>query len=137
MEVFKDPHLIGAHQRPGLDDTVPAVTEWGLPTEPWTFVIDAQGFLRAKYEQFTPSNVIEAALLEALEFAHENIQEVLDLQDELTKLAGREQMEYEAPEVDEELVKAVKEMTTARIAEAIAPRASTNWRSISTTRRRR
>ena len=65
VEVFKDPHLIGGDQRPGLDDTVPAVTEWGLPTEPWTFVIDAQGLLRAKYEQFTPSDVIEAALLEA------------------------------------------------------------------------
>lgn len=29
---------------------VPAVTEWGLPSEPWVFVRDSQGRLAAKYE---------------------------------------------------------------------------------------
>ena len=28
----------------------PTLAEWGLPTEPWTFVIDAEGIVRAKYE---------------------------------------------------------------------------------------
>ena len=47
--------------------------------------------------------ISEAALLEALEFAHENMQEVLDLQEELAKKAGRDKMEYVAPEIDADL----------------------------------
>ena len=60
VEVFKDPHLIqGGRPTGGL---APAVEEWGLPTEPWTFVIDDQGMVQAKFEQFTPASEIEAAL---------------------------------------------------------------------------
>jgi len=47
-------------------DRVPAVDEWGLPTEPWTFIIDSQGLVQAKFEQFTTADVIEAKLLEIL-----------------------------------------------------------------------
>jgi len=42
------------------------VDEWGLPTEPWTFVIDSQGLVQAKFEQFTTADQIEAKLLEIL-----------------------------------------------------------------------
>lgn len=59
--------------------------------------------------------ISEAALLEALEFAHENIQEVLALQDELRKLAGREKQEYVAPEIDAALVTAVEEFAAERV----------------------
>jgi hypothetical protein len=31
-------------------DPVPAVTAWGLPSEPWVFVTDARGRVAAKYE---------------------------------------------------------------------------------------
>ncbi len=50
-----------------LDDpenliVVPAVTEWGLPTEPWVFVVDANGIVVARFE-----GVFDAAeLAEAL-----------------------------------------------------------------------
>ena len=30
--------------------TVPAMEEWGLSTEPWVFVVDAQGLVAAKFE---------------------------------------------------------------------------------------
>jgi hypothetical protein len=64
VEVFQDPHLIqGGRPDTGL---APAVKEWGLPSEPWTFVIDKEGRVHAKFEQFTPSEEIEAALLEVL-----------------------------------------------------------------------
>ena len=64
VEVFKDPHLIeGGRPTGGLVD---AVQEWGLPTEPWTFVVDGEGIVRAKFEQYTPASAIETALLEAL-----------------------------------------------------------------------
>ena len=29
---------------------MPAVAEWGLPTEPWVFVVAADGTLAAKFE---------------------------------------------------------------------------------------
>ena len=66
VEVYKDPHLFEEGSRPGRDDVADAVEEWGLPTEPWTFVVDAEGIVRAKFEAFTPAAVIEDALLETL-----------------------------------------------------------------------
>ena len=64
VEVFKNPHLIKGG-RPG-GGLVAAVEEWGLPTEPWTFVVDREGRVRAKFEQFTPAEEIEAALKDLL-----------------------------------------------------------------------
>ena len=66
VEVYKDPHLLEQGQRPGKDDIVAAAIEWGLPTEPWTFVVDADGIIRAKFEAFTSTAVIEQALIEVL-----------------------------------------------------------------------
>ena len=74
VEVFKDPHLIKGGRPPaaGLDGGggspyVPAVEEWNLPSEPWTFVIDKAGRVYAKFEQFTTEEELEAALLEVVE----------------------------------------------------------------------
>ena len=64
VEVFEDPHLIQGG-RPG-GGLVPAVEEWGMPTEPWTFVVDREGRVRAKFEQFTPAEEIEVALKDLL-----------------------------------------------------------------------
>ena len=64
VEVFKDPHLIESDRTAA--ETVPAVDEWNLPTEPWTFVIDKEGKVRAKFEQFTSAEIIEEALREVL-----------------------------------------------------------------------
>lgn len=64
IEVFEDPHTIEG-QRP-TTDLVAAVTEWGLPTEPWTFIVDSQGLVQAKFEQFTSAEEIEAMLQELL-----------------------------------------------------------------------
>jgi hypothetical protein len=64
VEVFENPHLMDGARTDG--DLVAAVNEWGLPTEPWTFVIDSQGLVRGKFEQFTTAAEIEAKLLEIL-----------------------------------------------------------------------
>jgi hypothetical protein len=64
VEVFEDPHLVEGGRPTG--GYVPAVEEWGLPTEPWTFVIDREGNVHAKFEQFTTAEEIEQALLEVL-----------------------------------------------------------------------
>ena len=62
VEVFENPHLIQGGRPAG--GVVPAVDEWGMLTEPWTFVIDKDGLVRAKFEQYTPAEEIEAALLD-------------------------------------------------------------------------
>jgi hypothetical protein len=64
VEVFENPHLIEGGRPTG--GWVPAVGEWGLLSEPWTFVIDGRGLVHARFEQFTPAEEIEAALLEVL-----------------------------------------------------------------------
>ncbi len=43
-------------------ERVPAVTAWGLPSEPWVFVTDSRGSLVAKYEISVPPRVLKALL---------------------------------------------------------------------------
>ena len=50
-----------------LDDAenleiVPAVIEWGLPTEPWVFVVDADGIVIARFEGVISVEEISAVL---------------------------------------------------------------------------
>ena len=64
VEVFENPHLIeGARPAGGF---VPAVDEWNLPTEPWTFVVDRAGRVQAKFEAFTTEEQLGEALEEVL-----------------------------------------------------------------------
>jgi hypothetical protein len=46
VEVYEDIHVTNR------DDlvTVPAVDEWGLPSEPWVFVVDRNGLVTASFE---------------------------------------------------------------------------------------
>ncbi|MBI4198865.1 MAG: hypothetical protein HY535_00095 [Chloroflexi bacterium] len=44
----------------------PVVEEWGLPSDPWTFVMDAQGRVAAKFEAFTTYQELEEALRQVL-----------------------------------------------------------------------
>ena len=64
VEVFADPHLIQGDRLAAKQ--APAVAEWGLPTEPWTFVVGRDGLVKAKFEQFTPEAALEAALKDEL-----------------------------------------------------------------------
>ena len=43
-------------------ETVPAVDEWGIPTEPWVFVVDAAGIVVARFEGVVDATEIAAAL---------------------------------------------------------------------------
>ena len=45
----------------------PTVAEWNLRTEPWIFVVDGQGIVRAKFEGLTTAREIEAVLQQILE----------------------------------------------------------------------
>jgi hypothetical protein len=44
----------------------PTVAEWRLITEPWIFVVDGQGTIRAKFEGLVTAHELEAALQRAL-----------------------------------------------------------------------
>jgi len=45
-----------------LPISVPATNEWGLPTEPYVFVVDAAGNISAKFEGIAAADELEAAL---------------------------------------------------------------------------
>jgi hypothetical protein len=56
-----------AGQCPSLGEcAVPTMKEWGLQTEPWIFIVDAEGKVAAKFEAFVMMDEIEAALKAAL-----------------------------------------------------------------------
>jgi hypothetical protein len=43
------------------------VEEWNLPSEPWIFVVDGKGIVRAKFEGLTTARELQAALQQMLE----------------------------------------------------------------------
>ena len=65
VEVYRDPHLIDP-QSP-VRELVPAVEEWSLVSEPWTFVVDRDGIITARFEQYVPPAILESSLLAALQ----------------------------------------------------------------------
>jgi hypothetical protein len=40
----------------------PTVEEWRLITEPWIFIVDGQGIIRAKFEGLVTARELESAL---------------------------------------------------------------------------
>ncbi len=61
----------------------------------------------------------EEDLLEALKFAHEEIKKLVQIQNELRELCGKEKMEVKAKEVDEELQKDVHELAYDKFKEIV------------------
>ena len=60
IEVYDNPHEVeGDLSRAVIS---PTVEEWGLPSEPWTFIVDGGGTIRAKFEAFTTREELESAL---------------------------------------------------------------------------
>lgn len=64
VEVYRDPHRIDPADP--TRELVPAVDEWGLVSEPWTFVVGSDGRITARFEQYVPPRVLEAALSAAI-----------------------------------------------------------------------
>jgi hypothetical protein len=54
-------------QKVEAHEAFPTVAEWNLQTEPWIFVVDGKGIVRAKFEGLTTAREIEAALKQILE----------------------------------------------------------------------
>ncbi len=64
IEVYDNPHLIEGDLASAT--LSPTLTEWGLPTEPWTFIVDSDGNIAAKFEAFTTREELEAAVIDTL-----------------------------------------------------------------------
>ena len=65
VEVYDNPAEI-REQGISAARAAPTLTEWGLPSEPWTFIVDSAGSVRAKYEGFVDSDELEIAIAEVL-----------------------------------------------------------------------
>ena len=67
VEVFDNAEEIRREGDLSVARTVASVEEWGLPTEPWTFIVDRQGRIAAKFEAFTTAEEIEEELTKVLQ----------------------------------------------------------------------
>lgn len=65
----------------------------------------------------------EQEMLDAIFFGHEALQPLIDAQEELAKLVGKEKREFNVPEVDEALAVKVAELAEAGVTEAVKIRA--------------
>ncbi|MCB0319878.1 MAG: polyribonucleotide nucleotidyltransferase [Bdellovibrionales bacterium] len=63
--------------------------------------------------------VSEAEVLEALFFAHQEIQKLIDLQEELQRKAGKEKVAFTPKEVDSALQSKISEFAKSRLLEAV------------------
>ncbi len=57
-----EPYELGPLRNEGLFRLSPYAKEWNLPTEPWTFLVNADGRLFAKFEALASEEELEAAL---------------------------------------------------------------------------
>ena len=64
IEVYDNPHEIEGDLSKAVIS--PTAEEWGLPSEPWTFIVDGGGVIRAKFEAFTTREELETALAEVM-----------------------------------------------------------------------
>jgi hypothetical protein len=60
IEVFDNPAEMGGDITKGV--LSPHLAEWGLISEPFTFVLDAQGIVRAKFEGFVTQDELSLAV---------------------------------------------------------------------------
>ena len=65
VEVYDNPAEIQGDLSKGRIS--PILTEWNLPSEPWTFVVDSGGLVSAKFEGFAPKEELEPALVSVLQ----------------------------------------------------------------------
>ncbi|WP_428263717.1 polyribonucleotide nucleotidyltransferase [Haliangium sp.] len=66
--------------------------------------------------------VSERDIIDALIFAHEGVQPVLDLQEKIRAAVGKDKRPFEEPQADQELYEKVKEMAWNPVADAMAVR---------------
>lgn len=66
VEIFDNPAEMRETGDPLSGVESEAVKPWNIPSEPWTFVIDSDGLVAAKFEAYTTADEIEEALIKVL-----------------------------------------------------------------------
>lgn len=61
----------------------------------------------------------EEEVLEALFFAHQELQHIIAMQDELVEKVGKEKLEFASPETDAEIEKKVRELASEKLLQAV------------------
>lgn len=64
VEIYANPKEMQGD--PEIGEISPVVEEWGLPSEPYTFLIDEQGLIAAKFEAYVSYAELEEALVPLL-----------------------------------------------------------------------
>ena len=64
VDLFENPEQVRLGEEP---IETPILEEWGLHTDEWTFIVNAQGVVVARFEAFAPLAEVEAALAELLQ----------------------------------------------------------------------
>ena len=64
VDFYENPHEIQGDLERAVISSV--VREWRLPSIEWTFVIDRQGMITARFEAFATLNEVERAFLQDL-----------------------------------------------------------------------
>ncbi len=64
VDLYENPEQVRLGEEPV---ETPILEEWGLHTDEWTFVVNAEGVVVARFEAFAPLAEVEAALAEVLE----------------------------------------------------------------------
>ncbi len=64
VDLYENPEQVRLGAEP---IETPILEEWGLHTDEWTFVVDADGFVAARFEAFAPLAEVNAALTALLE----------------------------------------------------------------------
>lgn len=62
-----EPYVLLDLRQDNIQNTVPAMTEWRLSTEPWVFVVDGHGRIAGKFEGIITADEVESILALALE----------------------------------------------------------------------
>jgi len=65
VEIYDNPHELALHF--AKRRIAPTVSEWGVFTEPFTFLVDKNGIVSAKYEGFATYSEIESDLTKLIE----------------------------------------------------------------------
>ena len=64
VDLFENPEQVRLGEEP---IETPILEEWGLHTDEWTFIVNADGVVVARFEAFAPLAEVEAALAKVLE----------------------------------------------------------------------
>jgi len=65
VDIYENPHEIQGDLERGVRS--PALEEWGITTDEWTFIVDREGLIAGRFESFVSEEELEQALTAVLD----------------------------------------------------------------------